>query len=57
MAHMSFNKKTGLITCSKFRYGTFHKLNNKDADQDAQAGLRLCCLKTPKKGIFASRPI
>ena len=30
------------FTCSKFRYDTFQKANNKGADQTAQAGLRLC---------------
>ena len=31
-------------------------MNNKGADQTARAGLRLCCLQTPKTGFLASRP-
>ena len=32
-------------------------MNNKGDCPDAQAGLCLCCLQTPKAGFFVSRPI
>ena len=43
---------------SKSRYNTFQKVNNKGADQTyGQAGLRLCCSRTPEDRFLVSRPI
>ena len=34
--------------CSKAKYGTFQKANDKGADWPGQAGLCLCCSLTPE---------
>ena len=49
-----------IFACSKFRYGTFQKANNKGADQSAQMRRLVCAFvarKPRKTGFLASRPI
>ena len=46
------------FTCSKFTYDTFHKVNNKGADQTARMRRLVCaCVvrKPPKTGFLAKR--
>ena len=47
------------FACSKFRYDTFQKANNKGADQSAGMRRLVCAFvvrKPPKTGFLASRP-
>ena len=45
------------FACSKFRYDTFQKANNKAADHYAQAGLRLCCSQKPRRQVFSCQAL
>ena len=51
--------ENGNFACSKFRYDTFQKANNKDADQTARMRRLVCAFvvrKAPKTGFLATRP-
>ena len=47
------------VSCSKVKYGTFQKVNNKGTDQTGRMRRLVCaCVvcKPPKTGFFALRP-